>query len=124
MTDKRWDEGIRRCNLDRGLCEDIECEMLESSYGSYCDSDDVQRVIESKDAEIARLQQALKDATEWRPMSTAPRDGTEIAVFTKRLRLAVVEHVENDTWCGPGIACKGSDLLGHLPIPPWKEPKP
>lgn len=70
-------------------------------------------------ADIARLQQALRDATEWRPMSTA--------VNIREYVMARTTVDATPVYIIPAIY-KESELLrlycGWLPIPPWKEQKP
>jgi len=119
MTDRRWDDGIRRYDLSVGDYAGGDMYICED--GDYCDVDDVKRVIEARDAEIARLTEALRDATEWRPMSTAPRDGTTI--FVDHNGLPAVMWFEFDEWQCYGHRPESEDeLRGWLPIPPWKEP--
>lgn len=52
------------------------------------------------DTEIAALKARILELTEWRPMETAPRDGTKILLFRTLDRLVIVGfwHDGHDEW--------------------------
>ena len=52
------------------------------------------------DTEIAALKAKIREMTEWRPMESAPKDGTKILLFRTLDRLVIVGlwHDGHDEW--------------------------
>ena len=88
-----------------------------------------------------RAQRELTEILTWRPMASAPRDGTvifgrfEVEKFKAKLKHPELYRVQPMLW-GPGFsptgewitpdvfADSGFDPIGWLPLPPFRDPPP
>jgi hypothetical protein len=76
-------------------------------------------------AEMAKLRALLDDATTWRPMGTAPRDGTAVLVCATPDQVAVVRWVHHGWLSAAGYMLFSPRGWRPLPAPmPPQEPTP
>lgn len=98
--------------------------VMASAFANYCD--EAASLIEAQAAEIAKL----KAEREWRPIETAPRDGTLFLALPAdrqrdpRPQCVLIEEEETSTYIGPldGYIWRYLDSYTHwLPLPPLPE---
>lgn len=80
---------------------------------------DLTKFVESQKSRIAELEAAAQ----WRPMATAPRDGTEILVWClgRHYELAVWEGHSCNQWVGDAGRYDEDQACAWLPIPALPE---
>lgn len=81
---------------------------------------------------IRELQQKLADATEWRPMETAPKDGSVFMIKFNSKTIPVFvswsqKEFEDDkcfqslgTWCTSQSPICFTNVVGWLPLPEYR----
>lgn len=70
---------------------------------------------------------AVREATQWRPMETAPKDGTEVLLEFKKAKIIEIGNHFQGEWINredaPLSLVYGERPYGWMPLPPLPEKK-